>query len=201
LIRVLLVEQHMLWREALSIVLSMKEDIKVVSDFARVNEAIDAAMPTANVGIISLDPKSEHNNLTAVRKLNDTVPGCHMLVLTDQTTAGSIHEALGDYVQGFASRDVDPNLLADYVRKVASGEQVVEQALAVAALRAKANPLSPREREVLRAIMFGMPRKKIAAELCLAEGTVRNLVSTIKHKIGAHNLMEAIRIAEDSGWL
>jgi two-component system response regulator DesR len=201
-IRVLLVIQDALWCEALSFVLSTHQDIRVVSKLARVSEAItDTTSAQSDVGIINIDPKSDHSNLTALSKFNDSAPSCRVLALVDQTIAASIHKAWGDYVQGFLSRNTNLDSLITSVRKVAGGEKVVEPTLAVAALSASVNPLTSREYEVLQCLMRGMGNKDIAAHLHLAVGSVRNLTTSILNKFGAHTRIEAVAKAEKAGWL
>jgi two-component system response regulator DesR len=78
---------------------------------------------------------------------------------------------------------------------------VIDPATALAALRAVDNPLTARERDVLRAAADGLSTRQIAGRLFLTEGTVRNYFSAIQRKIGASNRWEAIGMARDSGWL
>ena len=82
-----------------------------------------------------------------------------------------------------------------------AGERVVDPELALAALSDGANPLTPRERDVLMASRSGASIAAIAAQLLLSEGTVRNHLSTAIQKLGVHNRMEAARLAEQKGWL
>ena len=82
-----------------------------------------------------------------------------------------------------------------------AGERVVDPALATAALSEGDNPLTEREREVLAAAADGASIAEIADALYLSEGTVRNYLSAAIQKLGAHNRVEAARIAEQKGWL
>jgi two-component system response regulator DesR len=88
--------------------------------------------------------------------------------------------------------------LAVALRRVMAGERVVDPDLA---LSEGSNPLTPREREVLSASLFGASLAEIAAQLVLSKGTVRNHLSTAMQKLGAQNRMEAARLAEQKGWL
>jgi two-component system response regulator DesR len=81
------------------------------------------------------------------------------------------------------------------------GERVVDPELALLALSEGNNPLTHREREVLVAALPGLSHAEIAARLSLSEGTVRNHLSAAMQKLGAHNRMEAARLAEQKGWL
>jgi two-component system response regulator DesR len=84
---------------------------------------------------------------------------------------------------------------------VVAGERVIDPTLAVAALRAPRNPLTRREREVLRVAALGTPCADVAGRLHLSVGTVRNYMSTIMRKTGGRNRLEAVRMAEEAGWL
>jgi two-component system, NarL family, response regulator DesR len=82
-----------------------------------------------------------------------------------------------------------------------TGERVIDPTRAHAVLRPPRNPLTRREFEVLRAAASGTPSSEIATRLGLSAGTVRNYVSSILGKLGARNRLEAVRIAQQSGWL
>jgi two-component system response regulator DesR len=89
-----------------------------------------------------------------------------------------------------------------YVRRVANGEPVViDPDLAVAALGARRNPLTAREREIVRQAASGVPFAQIASRMHLSAGTVRNYMSGIIRKTGGRNRWEAVHIATDEGWL
>jgi two-component system response regulator DesR len=122
-------------------------------------------------------------------------------VLAGPGLTEAVHEALDKHVQGFVGTDTAPHQLTEYVRRVAAGERVIDPVLAVAALSAPHNPLTAREREVLRLAGTGSSSAEIAARLHLSAGTVRNYLSAIMHKTGARNRLEAFRIAEEAGWL
>jgi two-component system response regulator DesR len=91
--------------------------------------------------------------------------------------------------------------LVQAIRDVLDGRQVIDPVLAAAALRADPDPLTQRERDVLAAAADGSPVAEIAARLFLSEGTVRNYLSSAIRKLGARNRLDAIRIAEQRGWL
>jgi DNA-binding NarL/FixJ family response regulator len=87
------------------------------------------------------------------------------------------------------------------IRRVMAGERVVDPDLALTALSDGDNPLTRREREVLRAALEGASIADIATRLYLSEGTVRNHLSTAIQKLKVQNRMEAARLAQDKGWL
>jgi two-component system, NarL family, response regulator DesR len=115
--------------------------------------------------------------------------------------SGYLQRAMESGAVGFLLKDAPAAKLAVALRRVMAGERVVDPDLALPALSEGSNPLTPREREVLAASLFGASLADIAARLVLSEGTVRNHLSTAMQKLGAQNRMEAARLAEQKGWL
>src|SRR5437588_543109 len=103
--------------------------------------------------------------------------------------------------RGRPGKDTRPDRLADSIRRVAQGERVVDPALVAAAVRARPDPFTPRERDVLRVMARGLPSAEIARHLGIAKGTVDQYVSSILRKTGARNRLEAVHAAQESGWL
>ena len=98
-------------------------------------------------------------------------------------------------------KDAPARDLVDAVRRVASGERVIDPRLALAALEVPQNPLSPREAEILRHYSAGRDAREIARTLYLSHGTVRNYLASAVTKLGARNRVDAIRLAREAGWL
>ena len=92
-------------------------------------------------------------------------------------------------------------MLAAAIRRVMAGERVVDPALAAATLAAGESPLTARERDVLAVARSGATVAEIAAKLYLSEGTVRNYLSSAIAKTAARNRTEAVRVADERGWL
>jgi two-component system response regulator DesR len=200
-IRILLVVQMSLLRGALAAVLAAEDDIEVAAEIARLDEMIPTARAVRpDVVIIDIDLFG-NGAFAAAYQLNDVVPGCATLVLADTDSPGAMRAALDTHVRGFVGKDCPPSRFVDYVRQVGRGERAIDPTLAVAALRAPRNPLTPRELEVLRVAASGVPSVEIADLLHLSVGTVRNYMSTIMRKTRARNRLEAVRIAEAAGWL
>src|SRR5437868_11335761 len=102
---------------------------------------------------------------------------------------------------GYVVKDAPAEQLADAVRRVTRGERVVDPSLAAATLAGGPSPLTGRERDVLLAARNGATVGDIAAVLFLGEGTVRNYLSSAIAKTGVRNRFEAIRVADERGWL
>jgi two-component system response regulator DesR len=199
--RVLLVEQTNLFRAALAAVLSKEDDLDVVAQLGRITETeLIARAVRPDVAVIDIDLLTDENAAIAGR-LNEALPDCAILALAGPDLTEAVHEALDSHVRGFVGKDTPPSQLAQYIRQVAAGERVIDPTLAVAALSAPRNPLTAREREILRIAASGVPSAEIGAQLYLSAGTVRNYLSAIMHKTGARNRLEAVRIAEEGGWL
>ena len=102
---------------------------------------------------------------------------------------------------GFVVKDDPPEVLAGAIRTVMLGGQVIDPVLAAATLAAGKSPLTARERDVLTASREGSTMSEIAGKLCLSEGTVRNYLSSAIAKTSTRNRMEALRVADERGWL
>jgi two-component system, NarL family, response regulator DesR len=199
-IRVLLAEQQTMVREALSALLRLEGDLEVVAEVMHGDEIVPAALATCpDVALLGLELSGD--GLGVVPTLRAAAPTCRIIVLTTTGRAGHLRHAMDGGASGFLVKDAPMSELAMAIRRVMAGESVVDPLLALAALSAGRNPLTPRERDVLRLASRGAPVAEIAARLFLADGTVRNYVSLAIQKVGARNRIEAARIAEEKGWL
>jgi two-component system response regulator DesR len=200
-ISILLVEPMNLLRGALAATLSLEEDIDVVADVSRLDEALDMAREVSpdvaviNIGLLADDCFRTVAHLTA------ELPGCALLVLAGVDASGRLSQVLDGQVRGVVDTQAAPCELASGIRQLARGERVIDARLAVAVLAAPRNPLSQRELDVLSVVASGVPSAEVAAKLYLTAGTVRNYMSAILRKTGARNRLEAVRIAEEAGWL
>ncbi len=201
MIRVLLAEDQAMVRGALAALLSREADIEVVAEVARGDEVVEAAKATQpDVALLDIEmPGSD--GLTTAQALRKALPACRCVILTTFGRSGYLRRAMESGAVGFLLKDAPAAELALALRGVMAGERVVDPELALAALSDGSNPLTPRERDVLSASLFGASLAEIAAQLVLSEGTVRNHLSTAMQKLGAQNRMEAARLAEQKGWL
>jgi two-component system response regulator DesR len=141
------------------------------------------------------------DGLAAAAVLAQEVPGCRALILTTFGRPGYLRRAMESGASGFVVKDCPAEQLADAIRRVVAGERVVDPALAATALADGASPLTARERDVLVAARSGGTVSEIAEKLYLSEGTVRNYLSGAIAKAGARNRAEAVRTADEQGWL
>jgi two-component system response regulator DesR len=201
MIRVMLAEDQAMVRGALSALLSLEEDIEVVAEVARGDEVVAAALrATPDVALLDIEMPGG-DGLQAAAALNEQLPSCRVLILTTFGRGGYLRRAMESGAVGFLLKDAPAAELAVAIRRAMAGERVVDPGLALAALSEGNNPLTPREREVLRTALGGASIADIAARLFLSEGTVRNHLSVAIQKMGAANRIEAARLAEEKGWL
>jgi two-component system response regulator DesR len=141
------------------------------------------------------------SGLDAAAELRARTPDCRVLILTTFGQPGYLRRAMEAGAAGFLVKDGPVEELAASIRRVLTGETVIDPALAAAALSAGPNPLTPRECDALKASADGATVADIAARLHLSESTVRNYLSSAIGKTGTRNRMEAMREARRQGWL
>lgn len=200
-IRLLLADDQELIRQALCALLNQEDDFTVVASVGRGDEIVDAAKSSnPDVALVDIEMPGL-DGLAAAAVLNAQVPDCQVIMLTTFGRAGYLRRAMEAGAAGFVVKDSPADALADAIRRVVNGERIVDPALAVAALTTGESPLTARERDVLIAARSGATVAEIAAKLYLSEGTVRNYLSAVNAKTGARNRLEALRLAEERGWL
>ncbi len=201
LIKILLAEDVHMVRGALVALLELEPDLQVVASVPRGDLIVPSALESRpDVAVIDIDLPGV-DGLTAAAELHDRVPDCRTLILTSLGRPGTLRRAMAARVSGFLLKDSPPTRLAQAVRSVASGQRVIDPELALSAWEAPDNPLSPRETQVLRLAARGADAGEIADHLFLTQGTVRNYLTAIVDKLNARNRIDAIRIAEEAGWI
>ncbi|WP_284748791.1 response regulator transcription factor [Amycolatopsis sp. RTGN1] len=200
-IRLLLADDQELVRQALCALLALEDDFEVVASVGRGDEVVAAAREhRPDVALLDIEMPGL-DGLAAAAVLAAQVPDCRVVMLTTFGRAGYLRRAMDAGAAGFVVKDAPADVLADAIRRVRKGERVVDPALAVATLAAGESPLTARERDVLITARTGATVAEIASRLYLSEGTVRNYVSAAITKTGARNRVDAVRIADERGWL
>jgi two-component system response regulator DesR len=200
-IRLLLADDQELVRQALCALLDLQDDFEVVASVGRGDEVVDAARAQRpDVALLDIEMPGL-DGLAAAAVLAVQVPDCRVVILTTFGRSGYLRRAMEAGAVGFVVKDAPAEVLADAIRRVMTGERVVDPALAAATLAAGESPLTARERDVLIAARSGATVAEIAAKLYLSEGTVRNYLSGATTKTSARNRMEALRVADERGWL
>ena len=201
MIHVLIAEDQGMVRGALATLLALEEDIDVVAQCSRGDEVVAAAL-AAHPDVALLDIEMPGlDELQAAGLLHQALPACTIIILTTFGRPGYLRRAMEAGATGFVVKDGPADQLAISIRRAVAGERVIDTALAAAALSDGSNPLTPRERDVLGAASGGATIASIAASMFLSQGTVRNYLSSAIQKTGARNRLEAVRTAEQHGWL
>jgi two-component system response regulator DesR len=200
MIRLVLAEDQAMVRGALAALLGLEPDIDVVGT-AGDGEAgwalIQATRPDVLVTDIEMPLLSGIELATRVQAANLAT---RVVILTTFGRAGYLRRALDAGVRGYLLKDAPSDQLAAALRQVQRGARVIDPQLAIAAWGDE-DPLSERERQVLRLAGEGASSADIALRLHLSQGTVRNYLSEAIGKLGTANRIEAYRLARQNGWL
>ncbi|MFD0307229.1 response regulator [Streptomyces sp. NPDC059517] len=200
-IRVLLAEDQGMMRGALALLLGLEPDIEVVAQVGTGDAIVGAALESRpDVALLDIELPGI-SGLDAAALLRDETPDCRVLILTTFGRPGYLRRAMEAGAAGFLVKDGPVEELAQAIRRVLTGETVIDPALAAAALGAGPNPLTARECDVLKASVDGATVSDIASKLHLSESTVRNYLSSAIGKTATRNRMEAMREARHQGWL
>jgi two-component system response regulator DesR len=185
---------------ALAALLEIEGDIAVVARSANGRDALQAVLRHKPDVFITDIEMPEMTGLDVAAELKRQRTGTRVIIVTTFARAGYLRRALEAGASGYLLKDSPASELAEAVRRVQQGLRVVDPELAAEAW-AEPDPLTDRERQVLRLAGDGMASGDIAAELGLSEGTVRNYLSEAISKLGAANRVEAARLARTKGWL
>jgi two-component system response regulator DesR len=201
MIRVLIAEDQGMVRGALATLIGLEPDIEVVAQVARGDEVLAAARDARpDVALLDIEMPGA-TGLDAAEQLAVELPGCRVLILTTFGRPGYLRRAMEGGASGFVLKDAPASELSSAIRRALRGERVVDPGLAAAALSQGESPLTPREHEVLAASRQYATVAELASALYLSPGTVRNHLSSVMQKLDARNRGEAVRVAEERGWL
>jgi two-component system response regulator DesR len=139
--------------------------------------------------------------LELAAQLKERRPAPKVIVVTTFGRSGYLRRALEAGVRGYLLKDAPSESLASAIRSVHAGGRAIAPELALESWSGSEDPLSERERQVLRLAGEGRSGADIAKHLSLSEGTVRNYLSEAISKLNAGNRVEAFRLAREAGWL
>jgi two-component system, NarL family, response regulator DesR len=199
-IRVVIAEDQGMVLGALAALLEIEGDIAVVGRARNGKEALNAVLSEKPDIFITDIEMPEMTGLDVAAELKRRRAGARVIIVTTFARAGYLRRALEAGASGYLLKDTRAEELAEAVRRVHRGLRVVDPELAAEAW-VEADPLTDRERQVLRLAGDGLASGDIAFQLGLSEGTVRNYLSEAISKLGAGNRVEAARIARSKGWL
>ena len=205
-LRVLIVDDHALFRRGLQMVLRQEEDIEVVGEAGDGHEAVDRAqelMPDVVLMDVRMPGQS---GIKATEQIKDLLPHAKILMLTISDEEADLYDAIKAGASGYLLKEISIDEVADAVLSVSSGQSRISPSMAskllteFAAMSKRADErhqlpavrLTEREMEVLKLVAQGMNNRDIAKELFIAENTVKNHIRNILEKLHLHSRMEAV---------
>ena len=200
MIRVLLAEDQTLLLGALGALLNLESDIEVVGraeNGEQARQLVEQLKPDLVITDIEMPGLT---GLDLAEWIKREYPDMQILILTTFARPGYLRRALEAGVRGYLLKETPAEQLAEAVRNIQNGQRMIAPELALTAFDSN-DPLTDRERQVLKLAGEGISNAEIGRRLHLAEGTVRNYLSEAIHKLNAENRIEAWRIARDQGWL
>ena len=210
-IRVLLVDDHTLFRSGVRSLLQRNEDFEVVGEAGDGLEGIKRTR-SLRPDVVLLDLHMPGiSGLEAVKVIAEEMPEVHVLMLTVSEDAQDLMEALRAGACGYLLKNIETDMLVDALRKAARGESVVSQQMTAKLIQGvrnppKADPLaererfSPRERDILGCLAQGSSNKEIARRLDLAESTVKIHVQNIFKKLNMTSRVQVALYAVEHGF-
>ncbi|GAA1254576.1 LuxR family two component transcriptional regulator [Oryzihumus leptocrescens] len=208
-IRVLVVDDHVLYRRGLELVLGQEADIDIVGEAGDGHEAIrrtEELLPDVVLMDVRMPRRSGIEACTAIKEL---VPSTKIVMLTISDEESDLYEAVRAGANGYLLKDVPGEQIADGIRAVSTGQSLISPSMASKLLsefalmikRHEERPAMPvprlteRELEVLKLVARGMANRDIAKALFISENTVKNHVRNILEKLQLHSRMEAAMYA------
>ncbi len=213
-LRVLLVDDHALFRAGIASLLASRPGVEVVGEAQDGAEALEAAR-RLNPDIVLMDVHMPRmGGLEATRAISAELPRVKVVMLTVSDQDADLFEAIKSGAHGYLLKNLEPEELFDYLTGISRGEAPISRTMAAKILnefasqasRPKApepaeaeEPLTPREREVLRLVAAGATNKEIASALTLTENTVKNHLRNILEKLHLENRTQAAAYALKKG--
>jgi two-component system, NarL family, response regulator DesR len=199
-IKVLIAEDQAMVLGALGALIDIEPDLDVVAQTPSGSEALKAALALRPDVVVTDIEMPGLSGLELANELRRHGSSARVIILTTFARPGYLRRALDAGASGYLLKDAPSHRLADAIRRVHGGGRAVDPELAAEAW-SESDPLTDRERQVLRLAAEGEAGAQIAEKLELSEGTVRNYLSEAISKLGAKNRVEAARIARVKGWL
>ncbi len=201
MMRIVLAEDQAMVRGALAALLTLEDDIEVVAQAADGLEAERLVMELKPDLLVTDIEMPGQSGLDLARRLRESGNTTRVVIVTTFARAGYLRRALDAGVRGYLLKDAPSSRLAEALRDVHKGGRAIAPELAQDAWREDADPLTDRERDVLRLAGEGLSSSEIGERLHLSAGTVRNYLSEAISKLNASNRIEAHRLARQRGWL
>ena len=204
MIKVYLVEDQALVRDAVAALLSLDFNIEVIGQASNGQDAlneINVLSKDLHPDIILTDIEMPSmNGIELSEQIAAKYPAINMVIMTTFSRAGYIRRSLSAGVKGFILKEAPSEELINALKKVMQGQKVIDPELAINALD-DTDPLTDKERKALKLASDGLKTSEIAKQLYISEGTTRNYLSDAIAKLNATNRIDAARIARQKGWL
>lgn len=198
--KVLLAEDQSMLRDALSQLLQLQPDVTSVSQATDGREAMEL-LKTNPVDVAILDVEMPYQTgLDVLEWIKEHQPAVKVIIVTTFKRPGYFERAVKADVDAYVLKERSIADLMKTIHTVLAGQKEYSPEL-MEVLMTHKNPLSHQELLVLEAAATGLSNKEIAEKLYLSNGTIRNYMSTILTKLAADNRTEAVRIAQDQGWI
>ena len=198
--KLLLAEDQSMLRDALSQLLQLQPDVTSVSQAADGREAMEL-LKTNPVDVAILDVEMPYQTgLDVLEWIKEHQPAVKVIIVTTFKRPGYFERAVKADVDAYVLKERSIADLMKTIHTVLAGQKEYSPEL-MEVLMTHKNPLSHQELLVLEAAATGLSNKEIAEKLYLSNGTIRNYMSTILTKLAADNRTEAVRIAQEQGWI
>lgn len=207
-IRVLIADDHALFRRGLTMVLEEEDGIEVVAEAANGNDVVELAKELTPDVVVMDVRMPQLDGISATRSVLEAVPAAAVIMLTVSDDEADLFEAMKAGAAGYLLKEISIEEVGDAVRAVTRGERLVTPSLAtklisefatisrrVSDRRLDAPQLTTRELQVLRHVAEGQSNREIAGRLGISENTVKNHVRNILEKLRLHSRMEAVLYA------
>ena len=204
-IRIVLLDDHPLFREGVAYTLGAQPDMTVVAQGDNAGEAARLAASCAP-DVLLLDISIPGGGIAAARAIAAAHPAIRIIMLTASVDEDDLAAAMSAGARGYILKGVAARELVSIVRQVHAGEGYVAPSLAASLLAGRPQPAAPdplatlteRERQILDQAAGGLSNKEIAARLHLSEKTVKHYMTIIMEKLGVRNRVEAALVAQGS---
>ncbi|GBQ10356.1 response regulator transcription factor [Swaminathania salitolerans] len=200
-LRLVLAEDQIMLLEAFAAILALEPDFEIVGTARSGPEALERAREERPDILLTDIEMPGMSGIDIAECLHRDKAKTVVVIVTTFARAGYMKRALNAGVRGYLLKDAPVSELAESIRLVGRGGRAIDPELARQVWDASHDPLTSRDRAILRMAESGRSNQQIATSLSLSPGTVRNCFSEIIQKIGARNRIEASHIARRNGWL
>lgn len=200
MIKIVLAEDQTLLRGALATLLSLEDDLNVVAQADDGKKALQLVKELHPDILVTDIEMPELSGIDLAEKIVQENIDVKVVIVTTFARSGYLQRALSAGVKGYLLKDTPSEKLAEAIRKVAEGQDAIMPEFAKDDMEVH-DPLTDRERQILRLVENGLTNKEIGEKLFLSAGTIRNYLAMATEKLNVSNRIEAFKLAREKGWL